>query len=195
MMFSIVIKKRTLTLIVLSLFGLVLLTLGLRGNLFVKKVPSPGMPVSGSSAGGISFENLEPSVFQENKTQEIKAKASLSGGDDFFVEYRLERERTRGQSVEWLREVINNVNSAGETRQKAQEHLMAISRNMEKEIELENLLRAKGFKDAAVLVNERAVTVIVETDHLSTGESFQITDLVSRGTGVDTQNIIIITKA
>jgi stage III sporulation protein AH len=110
------------------------------------------------------------------------------------VEYKLERERTRGQSVEWLREVINNNNSTSETRQKAQEHLMAISRNMEKEIELESLLKAKGFKDAAVLVDDRAVTVVVGAAHLSAGESSQITDLIARGTGVDSKSIVIVTK-
>ncbi|MFA4886161.1 MAG: SpoIIIAH-like family protein [Desulfotomaculaceae bacterium] len=181
-MVSIVIKRRTITFIVLCLFGLALFTLILRGSLFSNKSLSPDLPVTKSSSGEITFENMEPS------------KASLPVGDDFFVEYKLERERTRGQSVEWLREVINNTNSTSETRQKAQEHLMAISRNMEKEIEMESLLKAKGFKDAAVLVDERAVTVVVEAAHLSAGESSQITDLVFRGTGVDLQNIIIITK-
>ncbi len=193
-MVSIVIKKRTITYIVLCLFGLALFILILRGSLFINKSPSQGLPLTKSSSGEITFENMAPSVFQENKVEDTKPKASLPVGDDFFVEYKLERERTRGQSVEWLREVINNNNSTSETRQKAQEHLMAISRNMEKEIELESLLKAKGFKDAAVLVDDRAVTVVVEAAHLSAGESSQITDLVSRGTGVDSQNIVIITK-
>lgn len=184
-MVSIVIKKRTITFIVLCLFGLALFTLILWGNLFTNKSPSQDLPVTESSSVEITFEN---------KAEDTKPKAPLPVGDDFFVEYKLERERTRGQSVEWLREVINNTNSTSETRQKAQEHLMAISRNMEKEIDLESLLKAKGFKDAAVLVDDRAITVVVEAAHLSAGESAQITDLVSRGTGVDLQNIIIITK-
>jgi len=193
-MVSIVIQKRTITFIVLCLCGLALLALILRGGLFANKSPFQDLPVNKSSGGEVAFENMAPLMFQENRAEETKPKASLPVGDDFFVEYKLERERTRGQSVEWLREVINNNNSTSETRQKAQEHLMAISRNMEKEIELESLLKAKGFKEAAVLVDDRAVTVVVEAANLSAGESSQITDLVSRGTGVDLQNIVLITK-
>ena len=87
-----------------------------------------------------------------------------------------------------------NAHSAGETRQKAQEHLMAISRNMEKEFELENLIKAKGFKDAAVLVDDRAVTVIVAAASLPAEESQRIKELVSKGTGVELQNIVVIHK-
>jgi stage III sporulation protein AH len=184
-MVSVVIKKRTITFIVLGLFGLAVFTLILRSSVFTNKSPSQDLPVTGSSPVEIIFEN---------KSEDTKPKASLPVVDDFFVEYKLERERTRGQSVEWLREVINNNNSTSETRQKAQEHLMAISRNMEKEIELESLLKAKGFKDAAVLVDDRAVTVVVGAAHLSAGESSQITDLIARGTGVDSKSIVIVTK-
>lgn len=193
-MLSIIIKRRTLTLLALSVAGLTLLFLGWRGDLLEKKATIPGMQVNRSATGGVSFESNGQTMFGENKAGEIKAKTAAREGSDFFVEYRLERERTRGQRVEWLREVINNANSAVETRQKAQEHLMTISRSMEKEVELENLIRAKGFKDAAVLVDERAVTVIVAATNLSNEEAVRITDLVSRGTGVEAQNVVIIPK-
>ncbi|NLI11990.1 SpoIIIAH-like family protein [Pelotomaculum propionicicum] len=181
-MISLVIKKRTISLIVLGLLGLALLTTFLLGNLFSNKSPSQEIPTANYSTGVVTIKDVAP------------PKSSLPAGDDFFVEYKLERERTRGQSVEWLREVINNNNSTSDARQKAQEHLMAISRNMQKESELESLLKAKGFRDAAVLVDDRAVTVVVGAAYLSTGESSQIIDLVVRGTGVDSQNIVIITK-
>lgn len=190
-MLSIIIKRRTLTLIALSVAGLILLFLGWRGNLPEKKTTTPGLQVSQPATGGGSNGQ---SMFGENKAGENRAKTSAREGSDFFVEYRLERERTRGQRVEWLREVINNANSTVETRQKAQEHLMTISRSMEKEVELENLIRAKGFKDAAILVDDRSVTVIVAATNLSNEEAIRMTDLVSRGTGVEAQNVVIIPK-
>lgn len=193
-MFSIIIRKRTITLIALGLAGMALLFLSWRGELLKKDGSVPGTPVSRPVTGAVNFENNGRPVFEEDKTAEGKDQKAAGESSDFFVEYRLERERTRGQRVEWLREVINNNNSAPETRQKAQEHLMVISRNMAKEVELENLIRAKGFKDAAVLVDDRAVTVIVAAKSLSGGEAAGITELVSRGTGVDPQNVVIITK-
>lgn len=193
-MFSVIIKRRTLTLVFMGLLGLLLLFAGLRGGLFEKKSPDQGIPVSQPTAGDVSIEDATPQTFFENKAKEAAA-GEPDESTDFFVEYRLERDRTRGQRIEWLREVINNADSAAETRQKAQEHLLAISSKIEKELELENLLRAKGFKDAAVIADERAVTVIVTSDKLSAGESAEINSLVSRRTGVDAQNIVIIPKS
>lgn len=193
-MFSIIIKRRTLTLIIMGILGALLLFAGLRGGLFEKESLEQGIPVSEPAVGGVSIEEAAPQSNSESKTEEA-AGGYAAGSSDFFVEYRLERDRTRGQRIEWLREVINNDNSAGETRQKAQEHLLDISSKMEKEIELENLLRAKGYKDAAVIADERAVTVIVTSDKVSAGEAADINNLVSRRTGVDAQSIVIIPKS
>lgn len=192
-MFSLIIKRRTLALILMGLLGLLLLLAGLRGGLFEKESPDQGSPVSQPAASDVSIEDITPKPYFESKTKEAGA-STFQESNDFFVEYRLERDRTRGQRIEWLREVINNADSAGETRQKAQELLLAISSKMEKEIELESLLRAKGFKDAAVIADERAVTVVVTADKLSAGESAEINSLVYRKTGVDAQNIVIIPK-
>lgn len=193
-MYSVIIKRRTMTLIFMSICGVLLLLAGLWGGLFEKQVQERGTPVNQPPASGVTIEDAAPQPFYQSKAESTGASGEAAVSSDFFVEYRLERDRTRGQRIEWLREVINNENSAGETRQKAQEHLLDISSEMEKEIELENLLRAKGFKDAAVIADERAVTVIVTSDKLSVSESAEINSLVSRSTGVDAQNIIIIPK-
>ncbi|MDD4335545.1 MAG: SpoIIIAH-like family protein [Desulfotomaculaceae bacterium] len=192
-MFSVIIKRRTLTLILLGICGVLLLLAGLKGGLFEQKNQEQGMPLSQPAIGDVSIEDATPQPFWASETEEAGVDEA-NEGLDFFVEYRLERDRTRGQRVEWLREIINNEKSAGETRQKAQESLLTISSKMEKEIELENLLRAKGFKDAAVTADERAVTVIVTSDKLSVSESTEINNLVSRRTGIDAQHIVIIPK-
>lgn len=186
-MLSIIIKRRTIILTALSLAGLTILFLGWRGDLLEKRNTVSEVQDTRSATGMVNIESVGWSVAEEKS-------ATGETGEDFFVEYRLERERTRGQQVEWLREVINNADLPTETRQKAQEHLMAISRFMAKEVELENLIRAKGYKDAVVLVDERAVTVIVAADGMSSAETTGIADLVSRGTGVEVQNIVIITR-
>ncbi|MDD2443042.1 MAG: SpoIIIAH-like family protein [Desulfotomaculaceae bacterium] len=191
-MFSIIVKKRTLVLAVLVAVGLLLLILGWKGISLIKKNPDIEAQVSRPAIGVTGFESVGPPLFGENKPEGPKIGAASKEDSDFFVEYRLERDRARGQRVEWLKEVIDNNNSAGETRQKAQEGLMDLSRGMEKEVELENLLRAKGYNDAAVSVGDRAVNVIVASSSLSEGEIAQINGLVSRGTGMDTQNIVII---
>lgn len=191
---AMIIRRRTLMLILLGVCGILLLVIGLKGGLLEQRnqewdipVSQPGLP------GDVSIEEVPPPSLPVDDTGKMDL-AVIDDSADFFVEYRLERDRTRGQRVEWLREVINNEQSAVETRQKAQESLLAISNKMETETELESLLKAKGFKDVAVIADEQAVTVIVTSEVLSAGECSEISNLVSRKTGVDAKNIAIIAR-
>lgn len=195
-MLSIIVRKKTIkNLIALVAAGLAILCLGWRFDLFKINNNVPETRSSHPASGAVSFERVgqvEPK--EDNNVGEEKVEKIAGEGYNFFVEYRLERERTRGQRVEWLREVINSDDSNAETKQKAQEDLMAISENMTKEIDLENMLRAKGFDDAVVRVDGRTVTVIVAAGSLAEKEAAVIKELVSKATGMDIQNIIIITK-
>lgn len=184
-MVAVVIKKRLFFLIILGLAGLILLFLGFWGRTG-SEMQLPGVQVTTQNNNNVTIE--------ENGNMAALEEPLNDSGSNFFIEYRLERDRTRGQQVEWLREVINNAGTADETRQKAQEHLMAISRSMEKESELENLIRAKGFADAAVMVDESAVTAVVAAASLDSVEVAAITELVARSTGIDQEKITIISK-
>lgn len=59
---------------------------------------------------------------------------------------------------------------------------------------IENLIKAKGFQDAVVMIDNGIVNVIVQTDKLSEEEVAQIVDIVSRQTGVSLDNIKIMTR-
>lgn len=183
-MVAVILKKRIFFLAILGLAGIILLFLGLRGGFDLQAPSSPGVQVNTPNTGNVNIvDNVQEPALNE-------ALNEL----DFFIDYRLERDRTRGQQVEWLREVINNPGTVDETRQKAQEQLMAISHSMEKESELENLIRAKGFDDAVVIVDEHTATAVVSAGNMNSGEVTAITELVSRSTGMDPQKIAIISK-
>ncbi|SHK06912.1 SpoIIIAH-like family protein [Desulforamulus aeronauticus] len=134
-------------------------------------------------------------VKQENK-QENNAKIddAMTTGSGFFVEYRLERERSRGQQIEIAREIINNADSDHEVRKKAQEQMYQISDVLQKELEVESLIRAKGYRDSVVFLEGKTVTVVIQSRDLNQEDAMKITDLVSRSTQVSPQNIVIIPK-
>ncbi|OPX86573.1 MAG: SpoIIIAH-like protein [Pelotomaculum sp. PtaB.Bin104] len=186
---AVIINRRTMLLIVLIIIGLAALFLCWPGSIEIKTI-EPGLPV----AGEVHIDSKGSAAAPEEKNNAVSNRAVAEGNSDFFIDYRLERERTRGQRVEWLREVFNNVNSSNETRQKAQESLLSISTSMAKEVELENLMKANGYKDAVALVDNNFVTVILPVNSLSTGETERLSGLVSKGTGIEQSNIVIVPK-
>jgi stage III sporulation protein AH len=111
--------------------------------------------------------------------------------DDFFVEYRIEREQARGRRVELLRGIMADPNAGAEAKRTAQEQLLAIAREMDTEVRLENLLRAKGFADAVVIAEEDRITVVVPGE-ITPEQNASIITLVGRGADVLPENVMVI---
>lgn len=156
------------------------------------------------SSGGQATSALSPDLPADPVRADGKAgagppesynpAAGVQENENFFVEYRLQREKSRGRQVEILEEIVNNPSSAAETRKTAQDQLMEISGSISKEVRVENLLRAKGYRDAVVCMDRRGVTVVMESRGLSPAEEAGIIDIVSRETGFGEQGIVIIPK-
>ncbi|RYD04401.1 hypothetical protein N752_13585 [Desulforamulus aquiferis] len=134
-------------------------------------------------------------VQKEENEGESTLKQPVADDSDYFVEYRLERERSRGHQIQLLREIINNTNSDADNIKKAQEQMYVISNNLQKELEVESLIRAKGFRDAVVFLEGKTVTAVIQSNALNQEDAIKITDMVSRSTGVGQQNIVIIPKS
>ncbi len=114
--------------------------------------------------------------------------------NEFFVEYRLERDRTRSQQLDLLREIVNNQNSPDETRKEAQRRLLAISQAIDTEMKLENLIKAENFKDTVVFVQDKSATVIVQAPVLTPMDKNRLTEIAVRVTGLQASSIVVIAK-
>ena len=135
--------------------------------------------------GGKEFKQPVVAIVQEEKG--VK--------DDFFSEYKMERERTRSGQIEILREIVSNPNSSAQMRQEAQQKLIKISDNLEKESKIENALVAKGFKEAIVEIQPEAVMVIVPSNGLRQDEIARISDIVIKVSGCRMEDVVIVPKS
>lgn len=138
-------------------------------------------------------ETVEDIVLDEAEMVSAEQN-TVNSYDDYFVNYRIEREKIRSQQVELLREIVNNPSSINEVRKNAQEKMLTITQNMENELKLENLIKAKNFKDAVVLIQPESVMVVVKVLELANEDGMKIADLVANTTGHNYEDIIITTK-
>lgn len=152
--------------------------------------------VDGNETGKLKARENESAINPgENERKPEKGRVvGEARPNEFFVEYRLERERTRSQQVDLLREIINNQNSSESAKKEAQSRMLAISQSIETEMKLENLIRAENFKDSVVFVQDKSVTVIVQIPMLTAMDRQKINSITTRITGLDEQNVVIIPK-
>jgi len=112
---------------------------------------------------------------------------------DFFIEYRLDRDKIRSERSDLLRESIKNAKN-DESRIRAQDIVLKMITEKQKEAEMESLIKARGFADSLVFIRDNSVSAIIKTSSLSREEVVQVADVISRTTGVKVEDISISAK-
>ena len=137
----------------------------------------------------IRFRRQSPEAGEENPIQETAASAG------FFSNYRVERTATRDKEMGYLNEIITSEKTDEETLKDAQEQKLSLTTAMEKELLVEGLIKAKGFADCVVTVQNGSVNVVVENkEALTSAQAAQIMEIARRETGVEAANIKIFPK-
>lgn len=118
--------------------------------------------------------------------------ASSEKADEFFIQTRLNREIAREKNSEELKQITEDVNASAEVKAKAYDRMMQISANSEKEARIESLLQEEGYSDVIVIFgDDKSVDVIVKAPSLTSAQTAQIADTVSRQGNVDITGIVI----
>ena len=145
--------------------------------------------------GKITISDLEdPAEPADGEKDTDSTETMAAGSTSFFRDYRFEREQDRGKEIGYINSIVENPNSDPEMVKEAQAQLLEITSSMESELAIENLIKAKGFPDVAVILHNDNVNVIVDKAELVPEEVAMILDIVKRESGKEAGNIKIIPK-
>ena len=145
-----------------------------------------------NKAGGdiavLKQENIEsePEVYGEAKF------VNVTENTDYFSETDFNKEKARAEELDILNQVANNENSTPEAKQKAQECIINIAKNVEKESNIENILMGKGYTSVSAFINDDGVTVAVGINQLTEGDIIKITDAAQSATGFENDKIKVL---
>lgn len=110
-------------------------------------------------------------------------------GENYFVNYRLQRDQFRQEEKNMLSAVLNS--NVDKTKEAAQEKWLELTTRMSREDKIENLLKIKGFQDAVVDLASESVNIIVLAPSLSPQEVAAIQDITMRVVAVRLDRINI----
>lgn len=109
----------------------------------------------------------------------------------FFAEYRIKRDRVRSQEVEMLKDLINNPETSQGAKEEGERKLLELVDRMERELMIENMIKAEGFEDVVSFYKEGVCNVVVKADQLSEAQFMQVVEATSRVTGENIENITV----
>ena len=164
-------KKRRLDLIIgkkqIMLAGM---TLVLGTAIYVNYAVNAGGGIK--AAGKVDKQNIHYGDAQ-------LVNAEKNDTDDYFAKARVDRAQSRDKATETLANIMNGGDSSPEEQQQAAAEAAAMTGLIEKEIELENLIKAAGFSDCVVYLDGENANIVVKTDSgLIQTEAAQIKDIL-----------------
>lgn len=107
----------------------------------------------------------------------------------YIVDMKMSREKQRQELTEKLNEIINNPSTTDAAKAEASNMKVEIVKNSDKELQIENLLVAKGYEDSIVYINGDKVNVVVNMDEITQNDAIKIFDLIYSQTDIARENI------
>lgn len=158
-------------------------------------------------------EEIEEDIINQEESEEIEeeedgndidevlslrnediADASEKDRDNYFVNLRLSRDKIRAESIDRLDGIINNDMTDQSVRNEALEEVINIGKITEKELQIEGLIKSKGFDDSLVFLTSEDIKIVVSSGELKEEDMIKILDIVKSETSLDMENIKIMKK-
>lgn len=149
-----------------------------------------------TTSGNTSSEKNEEKTTNVNKAEadsDAGAAVFVNSSTDtsYFVQAKLDREQSRAKQKDMLNEMLNNEKATSEQKNEATTAMLQIQKRIEKENAAEDMLKAKGFSEVYVRIDDDTVDVVVDKEKLTDAEIAQIEDTIKRKTGLPADKIRI----
>jgi stage III sporulation protein AH len=112
---------------------------------------------------------------------------------DSLAQAKLSRTQARDTAKDLLVKVINDASSSEAAKKEAVDKAAALANNVIKEDNIETLIKAKGFSDCVVFLQNGECNVVVKVKEASQNNAIVIKDIVKGQTGIAYDKIKIVT--
>lgn len=129
-------------------------------------------------------------VLNQN-TKDAKVGSAVTA-QDYFADFRLDRETTRADSILLCEAIISDPDASAEAKVEAEDLRKFYVAAKETERVLEELIKAVGFDEAVVTTTTENVNVILKTPELTSEQVGRVVEIVIAETGKVHDNIRVI---
>lgn len=125
-------------------------------------------------------------------TQQTGQVSDGGAVETFFNTYRTSRETARAEEMSYLDAIISSETSTDEAKATAETMKQDLLNNIEAELVIESLIKAKGFDDAVVTMSTNNVNVIVNKSELESQEVAQILSVILEETEYTASEVVVV---
>ena len=148
---------------------------------YVASQTAPELKATEVIAGGTSIAYGD--------TQSVNGAAPDNA--EYFAQARIDRTQSRDEAIETLSLIMNGGDSTAEEQTVATENAVAMSKLIEAESKVENLIIAAGFEDCVVYLDGETANIVVKSEGLTAQQAAQIKAILLGVVDVKNENIRI----
>lgn len=117
-----------------------------------------------------------------------------SAASDYFAKARTTRSQTRDEALDTLQKSLKQTDLTEAEKKALTEQLLSESRAIQLEGTLENLIKAKGFKECVAFVSGGRVKLVVQSsdEGLTDAEAAQLKEIAISECGVTAQDVTVV---
>lgn len=111
--------------------------------------------------------------------------------DNYFLTARQDRDSARSEADELLSEIADDEGSTPDAKAEARSKITAMADNIKTEGEVESLIKADGYDDCIVFIDEEEIRIVVKADELDQEKVSRITNIVTSKTDFKPSQIVV----
>ncbi len=131
----------------------------------------------------------------DNKTKYLGDAQFVNGPiiaqDTYFVKAKLLRDQSRDKAIETISTILQDASLTQTDKQEATIKALNLTDLIEVENKLENLIKAKGFEECMVYINDDSASIVVKSEGLDGLKATQIKNIVVSESNVKGENVSI----
>lgn len=131
-------------------------------------------------------------VSGSSEPQAVETAAKPEKEDDYFEKTKKEREEARKEACEVIEETLKSSELNENDKKSALMKIEEIGARIERESNIEALLKAKGFEKTLAVISDSGITVVVKSEGLTSAQTVQIQDIATKETNISLSNVKII---
>jgi len=121
-----------------------------------------------------------------------KTVTASKEANNFFAQAKMDRDIARGRDIELMKSITEDQSASKEAKTQAQAKMIKIVETSQKELNIENLIKSKGFSDVVALFgDDGSVDIVVKAPAITKQQTAQIIDIVTRQANVPMEKIVI----
>lgn len=145
--------------------------------------------ISGYYRFGVHKSSGNKNAVSEEKTVEVMSSAAEK--DDYFTAAKRERDNGRSEAAEMLEKIAQDEEATADSKADAREKIKESAGNVKTEGEVESLIKAKGYDDCIVIIDDSEIRIVVSGDEMDEEKAAQIKNIVTSKTDFKASQIVL----